>query len=287
MQKIFLPTQAKRRFFSEFLVISCFIVSIISLQTNQLRVLAQGFSGNNPSSYQCFDEKGNLLSLTPEPGTGKYEGSFVCVDGNKVYPAYLKPPSLQQIEVWFVRIVYTIWALVATFSFVLLLGVAYQYMISRDAGGALAKARDRIAKYFLGFALVFLAVPILSTTFRLLGVNDSVKCYSTLTGGGENNIGIGFQFFFSDLCTDPRGRFADPQVILDMILEVLRSSDNIIEKIERVYELIAEINGTACDNRIYPDPMSRNILNGFGCLTNVCSSDGTWDVRFTLGSCPQ
>jgi hypothetical protein len=251
-------------------IIILFAVFLISLLLTNV-VFGQGFSGNDPASYQCFDKEGKLLSITPT----LEDGVFVCRDGGEVYRAVIKPPSLQQIEIWFVKIVYFIWAFVATFSFVILLGVAYQYMISRNAGSALADARKRIAQYALGFALVFLAIPILNTTFRLLGVDDSVECYSGLTGG-DNNVGIGFQFFFADLCTDPRGRYADPvNVVTDIVRRETEKGTNIVEIIRLTTEEIKKMKGTVCDSRVYSGTNKRKVFPV--CVVSVCN--GTWEIE--------
>ncbi|MEP7103842.1 MAG: pilin [Candidatus Dojkabacteria bacterium] len=160
------------------------------------------FSGNNASSYQCFKQDGTLISATVQFDSA--QGEFYCIDEDGVrIKAVLKPPALQELEVLFVRVVYAIWAIVATFSFLLLVYLGYQYLISRGDVTKITEIRKRILNYIIGFMLVFLAVPILVTIFKLLGVNNQVKCYQGLTGG--NNIGIGFQFFFTDLCTDPNG----------------------------------------------------------------------------------
>jgi hypothetical protein len=179
------------------------------------------FSGSNAESYQCFDRRGNQLMVPIEYSNAV--GFFYCnINGVSGYQpcedgifdpegpdcdirAVIKPPALQQLEIWFVRIVYTIWAISASLSFLLLVALGYQYLISRGDPTQIKAIRERIVKFFIGFILVFLAVPILTTVFRLLGVNDAVQCYSGLV----SDAGIGFQFVFPDLCTDPEGDFAD------------------------------------------------------------------------------
>lgn len=267
-----------------FISITTLILFLLPVLHNEV-VFAQGFSGNDPASYQCFDPQNKLTDVVPV----LTDGVMLCDFGNgEVTRAVLRPPSLQQVEIWFVRIVYIIWAFVATFSFVILLGVAYQYIISRNAGEALAKARDRIAKYALGFALVFLAIPILNTTFRLLGVDDSVECYQGLTGG-DNNVGIGFQFFFYDLCTDPRGNF--DRSPLEIINEVILAGQNqglTQDQIRaNVVSKINEVNGTACDARRFNQVKSDQIrvLNiPILCLQNACVS-GVWNITLAPGLC--
>lgn len=159
------------------------------------------YSGNSPESYQCFDEKGVIIKVpgtdTPmQPEGPDAQGNFYCTLNGERYLGYLKPPALQQIEVWFVRILYAIWALVASLSFLLIVKLGYDYMITRGDVTKITAIRQRIINYAIGFALVFLAVPVLTTVFRFLGINENVDCY---------NVNMpGFQFFYTSLCTDPR-----------------------------------------------------------------------------------
>jgi len=156
------------------------------------------FSGNSADSYQCIGSNGQIDDSI-EIFKDSTSGAFLCRidrDGDGQYDkAVLKPPKLQQIEVWFVRIVYVIWALVGSYSFILLVYLGYQYMLRGGTTDTqLVELRKRIIYYIIGFALVFLALPILSTFFRLLNVNTAVDCY---------NVSMpGFQFFFANLCTD-------------------------------------------------------------------------------------
>jgi hypothetical protein len=200
--------------FSPVLIVIVFLVTLgypvfVSAQAN--------FSGNNPESYECFDRSGS--SLESDPIKDDVSGAMYCeMNGQAGYQpcvggvydqgsscdpaAVLKPVPLNQLEIWFVRVVYAIWSIAVIFSVLGIFVIGYQYMVSRGAPEAMAKVKDRIAKFIIGFCLIFLAVPILNTIFRLLAVNDSVECYQGLTGGG-NNVGIGFQFIFPDLCTAP------------------------------------------------------------------------------------
>ncbi len=173
------------------------------------------FSGNDPDSYQCIDNDGKTYLNKASYGQGTIDvykdgltGYYLCrvsltaggygsfdydgVSGND--RAILRPPALQQIEIWFVRILYVIWALVGSFSFFLLVGVGYEYLIRGGTSDQeLVKLRKRIINYIIGFVLVFLAIPILTTVFKLLGVNNQVACYNVQLPG--------FQFFFQNVCT--------------------------------------------------------------------------------------
>lgn len=156
------------------------------------------FSGNDPLSYQCFDSNGQpdtLAIIVKDPSLD----FFICdTNGNGKLDsdelrAVLIPPKLQVIEVWFVRIIYVAWALVGAYSFYLLVALGYQVMISRGDPTSLPKVRQRIINFIIGFALVFLAIPILDTFFRVLGINKTVSCYDVQMPG--------FQFFFTSLCS--------------------------------------------------------------------------------------
>lgn len=185
------------------------------------------FSGNDPKSYQCFDNHGNILAQEPVPSKDANGNiiEFYCTDsaGNKI-KAVLKPPAFQELEIIFVRVVYAIWALVASFSFLMLIYLGYQYLISRGDPTQIKAIRERITKFIIGFALVFLAVPILVTFFRILGINNEVQCYTGLSG--TNNVGIGFQFFYTDLCTDPRGLDTDPCDLQDLVNDLVNGTSN-------------------------------------------------------------
>jgi hypothetical protein len=183
-----------------FLIIGIIFQTFISPVSSQQQDF--DFSGNNPDSYQCFDGSGQPDTESPIV-KDDLRGFFFCdSNGNGFYnpgekQAVLRPPKLQAIEVWFVRIIYVVWALVGAYSFYLLVALGYQVLISRGDPTSLPKIRQRIINYMIGFALVFLAIPILDTFFRLLGINKTVSCYDVEMPG--------FQFFFTSLCsgTDP------------------------------------------------------------------------------------
>lgn len=180
------------------------------------------FSGNNLESYNCIQKDGTVLTYieawtasgtTIDPSNPPRSGSgrFLCPDNND---AILRPPALQQLEVWFVRVIYVIWAAVASFSFFFLVVLAYRWLISRGDVTKITEIRQKIIYYFIGVALVFLAIPILTTVFRVLGINKSNQCY---------NVNMpGFQFFFADLCTDPRSVVTDPCSFSAIVEDIAR-----------------------------------------------------------------
>lgn len=112
--------------------------------------------------------------------------------GNVAIRAVLRPAKLQQIEIWFFRIIYIVWAAVASLSFFYLVLLGYRYIITRGDVTKITEIRQKIVNYLIGLALVFLSVPILTTIFNLLGINDDVPCYSVDVPG--------FRFFFGDVC---------------------------------------------------------------------------------------
>lgn len=212
-------------------IVSLANFSILFSTKVNAQVQSTPFSANDITSYQCFDDDGNILSPSPVKDSSGY---FLCYCRNSgafnlppflgycpglgcqandwdndgidepgrpgdpgciAQRAVLIPPTLQQLEIWFVRIIYVIWTLVATFSVFYLLVLGYRWMISRGDVTKITEIRQKIIYYIIGLILVFLAIPVLTTIFRLLGVNEQVQCYNV------NMDEIGFQFFFSDLCT--------------------------------------------------------------------------------------
>jgi hypothetical protein len=180
------------------------VFTLISGFSLQAQVQDFDFSANNPEcvAYQCLGTDGNI-DTTVKPQWEKNssdpsKGKCICPTGLAV----LRPPKLQQLQIWFYRVLYAIWSLVAGFSFLMLVYLGYRYMIRGGTSDTeLVKLRKDILNYAIGFALVFLAVPILSTIFRLMQINDDVQCYQVNMPG--------FQFFFEDLCTDPKGVIED------------------------------------------------------------------------------
>ncbi|MCA9387174.1 hypothetical protein KC669_04025 [Candidatus Dojkabacteria bacterium] len=210
-----------KRVIKIFVLISLVVLPIVG-KTVEAQIQDGEFSGSSKSSYQCFTENGDIVEPTdrkdssgrflcacldgslPLNGTGICAGKSISecsgVPGSPGCPAAkatLIPPTLQQIEFWFVRIIYVIWTLVASFSVFYLLVLGYQYMLTRGDVTKITEIRQKIIYYIIGFALVFLAIPILTTVFRVLGVNSQAECYNV------NLDEIGFQFFFSELCTAP------------------------------------------------------------------------------------
>lgn len=238
-----------------------FFTSVVKAQFQE-----EEFSGGKKSSYQCFDPNTNQPSedLVSDVQLNGY-WLCKCNDGAKSDPgrngicgdasadcsglpgsngctaqqATIKPPKLQQLEIWFVRVLYAIWALVGSLSFIYLMVLAYRYVITRGDVTKITEIRQKIIYYFIGLAVVFLAVPILTTVFRVLGINRNVECYNVQMPA--------FQFFFTDLCTDPDGTIAtNPcSAITEYSNEYTSDNPNATPEQARDYA-INRINGTTC-----------------------------------------
>lgn len=215
-------------------------------------------SGNDASSYVCpgedpglpvLDSSGNCAAQDKRCRTLPYldsaTGYYVCKseDSDTIVRATLKAPPLQQLELWFRRILYAIWAIVGSFSFVMLIYLGYQYMIRGGTSDQeLVKLRKAIINYVVGFALVFLSIPILTTFFTLLGINKNVACYDVAMPG--------FQFFFPELCTDPNDTYVNnPCAIITDTVEALKKDNPKISLSDLNKGVVDEINnrrGIAC-----------------------------------------
>lgn len=152
-----------------------------------IQVGAQGFSGSNINNYYCLSRQGAT------PPVQELNQNFVCVypDGTQTN-AIPKVPSSQQLQIWFVRVLYVIWAVAGiVFTFVLI-GIGFNYLTSFGNEVALADVIKQFRKFIVGVALVVLAYPLLNTFFNVLGLRQSA-CFDTLQLPG-------FQFFFPQAC---------------------------------------------------------------------------------------
>ncbi len=257
---------------------SIFILSLL-IYTSLLpfsKVSAQiqffDFSGNSAESYQCFDERGIIIKDSQSIiYKDDISGYFLCegVNNDGIAGddrAVLIPPTLQQIEVWFVRILYVVWAVVGAFSFILLVGVGFEYMLRGGTSDQeLVKVRKRIINYIIGFALVFLAVPILTTVFNLLGVNDDVACYDVNMPG--------FQFFFTTLCTGTEAKL-QTACTSNTVIEEGQACGKVGETVT-CQSLFPEKEGVP--SVVLPDPNRYFICaTGRGTATNNVWVDSKW-----------
>lgn len=164
------------------------MVSISGLFTTQ--VAAQGFAGSNVGNYYCLPRNGQ-----PGPAVSIIDGDYVCDydgDGEADARAVPRPPHTQQLQVWFIRILYIIWAVAGIIFTLVLMGIGFQYLTSFGNEVALADVIKQFRKWIVGFGLVILAYPMLNTFFNVVGLRESA-CLDTIELPG-------FQFFFPRAC---------------------------------------------------------------------------------------
>lgn len=165
------------------------LVWIALLAVTLPSVQAQTFSATSPESYSCVGVAGAGVDDAPDPRYDARAGKVVCDVGGGTYDALPKPPDFRQLQVWFVSLVYMLWSLAGVFFTGLLIFLGFMYMTSQGNPDKLADVTDRIQKWGLGLVIVFLAYPMLTTAFSLIGFNPCLT----------NDIDLpGFQFFFED-----------------------------------------------------------------------------------------
>lgn len=274
----------RRKFKDNFFLLFLFAFFFLNFpQSVSAQLSSSVISGNDASSYVCpgedpglpvLDSSGNCAAQDKRCRTLPYldsaTGYYVCKseDSDNIVRATLKAPPLQQLELWFRRILYAIWAIVGSFSFVMLIYLGYQYMIRGGTSDQeLVKLRKAIINYVVGFALVFLSIPILTTFFTVLGINKNVTCYDVAMPG--------FQFFFSELCTDPNDTYIkDPCAIVTDTINQNRDLQ-LFQLITKILEEIDSRSGIAC---VETDPAS----NKKKCtLSDVCfiCSENYWQLQ--------
>lgn len=158
------------------------------------------FSGSDPENYNC--PVFNTLELVGGPNLAP-SGRIIClynrldtsgniVERNVLKDAILRPPTLQIVEVWFVRIIYLLWALAGVAFTASLIWIGFKYMTSFNNQYDLGKTIGDFRKWLIGLAIIFLSYPILVTFFRILPLSNS-QCYDDISMPG-------FQFFFPTVC---------------------------------------------------------------------------------------
>jgi len=198
-------------------------VSLSFLPISPASVEAQGFSGSDCQSYQCpqlqnqnlLDDTGHTDANCP-PGVQERDNNFYCEyesdDGvTKLRNAIPVPPQLRQLEMWFVRLLYALWALSGIFFTFVLIWIGFQYMTSFGNEVALAEVIKKFRNWMIGLGLVFLSYPVLNTFFRMLPIDQSQSCYADLSLPG-------FQFFFPNAC----GTVVDSYEACQKDCEILR-----------------------------------------------------------------
>lgn len=157
----------------------CSLLLFASLPLVNLEPLyAQGFSASSADSYYCVGGE--------DPAYNDVTQRFECASGSA---ALIRPPKLRQVEVWFVTLVYAAWGLsgiVFTFSLIV---IGFRYLTSQGNPEQIGKLKTRLGQWAIGFVLVFLAYPILSTVFSFIGLNPCLTEEIELPG---------FQFFFEE-----------------------------------------------------------------------------------------
>lgn len=153
------------------------------------QVEAQNFSGSNTDNYFCQTRNGNTPDVIVE------DGDYVCDydnDGQGDARANPRPPSSRQLQFWFIRVLYVIWAVAGIVFTLVLMGIGFQYLTSFGNEVALADVIKQFRKWMVGLALVILAYPMLNTFFNVVGLRES-ECFTDLQLPG-------FQFFFATAC---------------------------------------------------------------------------------------
>lgn len=166
---------------------------------------AQTGFGSNPDNYTCegavSGTPGSTLPI-PRPRYDSTKQKYVCdvdlnrdgiVSSGETADALPLPPSLRQIETWFVAVLYLLWGFAGIFFTVTLIYLGFQYMTSQGDSGKIGDIRKRFQQWFIGFALVFLAYPVLNTVFSVIGINTCLTKDIQLPG---------FQFFFEQALPD-------------------------------------------------------------------------------------
>lgn len=152
-------------------------------------VEAQNFAGSNVDNYYCLPRNGTTPKVTVD------DGDYVCDydgDGKSDARAVPRPPSSRQLQYWFIRVLYIVWALAGIVFTLVLIGIGFQYLTSFGNEVALADVIKQFRKWLVGLGLVILAYPMLNTFFNVVGLRDS-ECLNDLQLPG-------FQFFFPTAC---------------------------------------------------------------------------------------
>lgn len=200
---------------------SFIFISLLIFLLVPVAVQAQDFAGSDPNNYYCPAYTGldvigadDLAAITRAARIDGFlvteivetEGgaaviidntnNYICVyenDSNfEVRNAAPKPPTLQIVQVWFVRLVYVIWAVSGVVFTLALMWIGFKYLTSFGNEYAQGGVIKDLRKWLVGLVLVFLSYPVLNTFYNILPLSETA-CFSDI------NV-IGFQFFFPDAC---------------------------------------------------------------------------------------
>ncbi len=157
------------------------------------KVVASGFSGSDISNYRCPSLEGY-----EQPAVTVQNSNFVCIyiasdgTGRVTRNAIPNPPTLEIAQIWFVRIIYVIWAFSGLAFTAILMWLGFQYLTSFGNEVALADVVKKFRYWLIGIALVFLSYPALNTFFRILPINQT-QCFADIQLPA-------FRFFFPTAC---------------------------------------------------------------------------------------
>lgn len=193
-------------------LLALLFLSITSMST--VDVSAQSvFYGSNVNNYTCYERDGdpgvfniceadrsNCKPVNPSSPDANNELSgfnnpdYICVysDGFETQ-AIPKPPTIQIIEIWFVRILYVVWAFSGIAFTFILISIGFEYMTSFGNAQAQAHSIKRLRYWIIGLGLVFLAYPMLNTFFSILPINRDAACLRDLDLPG-------FHIFYPEAC---------------------------------------------------------------------------------------
>lgn len=158
-------------------------------------VSAQNFAGSDITNYYCPGKTNESGVFVSDFEVKEVNGDYLCdydKNGTPETRAVPRPPTLRQLEYWFVKIVYLAWAAAGIIFTGILMWIGWLYMTSFRNEFLMADVIKRARSWVLGLAIVFLAYPILNTFFNVLGLRQS-ECFEGI------NL-PGFQFFFSNAC---------------------------------------------------------------------------------------
>lgn len=131
------------------------------------------------------------------------EKEVVCYYNGEIYKAVSLPPTLQQLENYFLDGVYIFWAFIGTYAVFRAIALGFEYMTQATSPEKLGDVVSKVRVWILAVALAALAVPLLHYIYRVVGI-QSTRCYY-LENNGEVVYDLtvpGFTFFFKDVCTD-------------------------------------------------------------------------------------
>ncbi len=160
---------------------------------------SSNFAGSNIDNYYCPN-----ITITQDGETTEYESNWDPIESNCRYLCYYpngavrdaiaSPPKLQQLEVWFVKILYMAWGLSGVVFTFILIYIGFLYMTSKGNDKMMADVKTKLRNWFIGLVLIFLSYPVLNTFFRAIGINEDA-CYYDVT-----QTMPGFKFFFPTVC---------------------------------------------------------------------------------------